>query len=118
RRRATAAFRIGADVSGAKQPPGKILRAADLPVAVASLGDVLEVGMSVMGVHTPTVAEVIVCREVEIGRPLGALAGGTLDGEVIVGRVEVLRRQELPAAADVELLVVDLRIGAGIRVVN
>src|SRR5438874_381249 len=57
-------------------------------------------------------------REVEVGRPLGALAGGTLDREVIVGRVEVLRREELPAAADVELLVIDLGVGAGIRVVD
>src|SRR5437762_2985252 len=101
------ALRVGSDIRGAEHPAAHVLRHAELPVVVVAVGHVLEFEVAVVPDDPPAAAEVVVEREVEVIRPLGVLAVGALGAEVIVERVEPLRREELPAAAYVHFLVID-----------
>src|SRR4051812_16853386 len=56
--------------------------------------------------QAPAAAEIVVSAEVDVARVLG-----TGDGEVVVDGEEVFQREELPGAADVQLLVVDFAAG-------
>src|SRR5438105_8228145 len=66
-----------------------------------------------MGSEAPTPAEVVIRRKVKVA---GVLRTGRR--EVIVDGVEVLRGQKLPRTADVDLFVVDFRVGSGVGVVD
>src|SRR3954467_2721585 len=104
--RAAIAFGVGTDVGQTEHPPAEIFRDADFVVGVTAVVDVLQSEMPDVANQAPAAAEIVVSAEVDVARVLG-----TGDGEVVVDRKEVFKREELPGAADVHLLVVDFAAG-------
>lgn len=112
---AAVALRVGVDVRQADQPAAHVLGDAELPVGVAAVGDVAVIEVTDVTVDAPALAQIVVRRQVEVGGAARALidAVAAAGAEIVADGVVVFQGEELPAAGNVEFLVID---GAGVLV--